>query len=206
MKKNMLKSLFGSILIFVSIGSNAQASMLGLDTEPPTIESSFAVIDYFEFLSDGDLSTFGAVVDFVDGVSPNGLTEIGFGVGFDLSNPTVGATGGFDVFDQNGLFLGGNLEAVGFSGDLIEFQFGSLVGAAAGSFNTSVLMVIAFDDALGPNPFDVLVDGSFYDASVSISNVRETSQVPVPATLPLILAALVALLWTGRRREAEGTV
>ena len=201
MKRNMLKSLFGGILIFVSVSLNAQASTLGLDTEPPTIESSFAVIDYFEFLSDGDLSIFGAVVDFTDGVSPNGFTEIGFGVGFDLSNPTIGATGGFDVFDQTGLFFGGNLEAVGFSDDLIEFRFGSLLGAAAGSFNTSVLMVIAFDDALGPNPFDVLVDGNSYTASVSISNVREVSQVPVPATLPLFASVLMILVGVRRYRK-----
>ena len=199
MKNKLMKFLFASALMVVAANSSVHAAPLGLDTEAPIIESSFAFVDYFEFFPDGDLSAFGAEVDFTDGVSTNGFTEIGFGVGFDLADPTIGASGGFDIFDEDGLFLGGNLQAVGFSEDLIEFSFGDLTGAGASSFNSSVLMTVAFDDVLGPNPFDALIDGNAYVASILISNVTDVSTVPAPAVLPLLLSALGIMAWSRRR-------
>lgn len=196
-----MNSFFGVVLILLAVNSSAYASSLGLDTEPPIVESSFAFIDYFEFFPDGDLSTFGAVVDFTDGASPVGVTKISFGVGFDLADPTAGATGGFDILDENGLFLGGDLLAVGFSNDVIEFQFGSLTGAGAGNFNSSVLMVIAFDDVLGANPFASLIDGNSYVASISIANVKAASPVPEPTGLPLFALGLALVGWFSRRRR-----
>jgi hypothetical protein len=104
----------------------AGAATLGLETTVPKIETSFALIDYLEFGGDGDLSTFGAEIYFTDGVAPSGFTEISFAVGFSLSDPTSGATGGFDVFDEDGLFLDGDLKAVGFTEDTIELEFDNI--------------------------------------------------------------------------------
>lgn len=187
MKNNTLGMLLGSIFVYITLVAGASATSLGLSTESPIVESSFALVDYFEFGADGDLSAFGAEVDFVDGVSPVGLSEIGFGLGFSLAGPTAGATGGFDVFDQNGLFLAGDLAAVGFVDDIIELQYTNLSGSAAGDFGSSVLAIVAFDDALGTNPFDALVDGQSYVASISISRVVPAVSVPAPGTLWLIL-------------------
>ena len=193
--------LAGALALIVPTLSSAAS--LGLTTVGPTLEASFAGIDYLEFGTDGDLSTFGAEVDFTDGVSPVGLTEIGFGFGFSLAAPTVGATGGFDIFDEDGFFLGGTLIAVGFTDDVIGLQFGNLGGAGAGSFGASVLALISFDDLLGPDPFASLVDGEFYPASITVSNVvAVVAAVPEPATLLLVLTALVAGSgWIGRRRN-----
>ena len=176
------------------------AASLGLSIALPTLQASISSIDYLEFGPDGDLSTFGAGVDITDGVSPVGVTGLGFGIGFSLANPIIGATGGFDVTDQNGLFLTGNLIAVGFSDDVIELQFGSLSGAGAGSFGSTVLARLAFGDPLGPNPFISLVDGEFYSASITISNV---SAVPLPAALPLFLSALFGFGWIGKRSRKK---
>jgi len=192
----MIKKTFSIVLLYVStlfIPGYSVAAPLGLSTELPTLEASFAFVDYLEFGADGDLSTFGAEIDFTDGVSPVGFTELGFGVGFSLADPTVGATGGFDIFDENGLFLAGNLIAVGFFDDVIELQFGDLTAAGAGSFGSSVLAQIAFFEVLGPDPFAALVDGNFYDALITVSNVVDISSVPIPGILPLFLLGLVGL-------------
>lgn len=205
MKNRLVSIIFAIASILVMPASAAFAAPLGLATQAPTIQSSFAFIDFFEFFGDGDLSSFGAAVDSTDGVSPNGFAEIGFGIGFDLADPTTGATGGFDVFDDDGLFLGGNLKSVGFSENVIELEFDNLVGAGAAAFNSSVLMRIAFDDVLGPDPFSGLVDGNPYTGSLSISNVANTGTVPVPATLALLVPAFGALVWS-RKRAHHGVV
>ncbi len=197
MINNVLNSLLGFILLSLMTSFNLNAATIGLDTGSPKIEAGFSTIDFFDLVTDGDLSTFGAVVDFTDGVSPFGFTEISFGVGYDLVKPTIGASGGFDVFDENGLFLGGELKAVGFSENEVEFQFENLSGAAASDFDSSVLMVISFFDALGANPFDAFVDGTAYDASISIANVKPVSE---PAMMPLIMLAFLGMTIINRRK------
>lgn len=183
------------ILIVNSMIPTIRAMPLGLDTEAPFIRSSLASIDYLDFSPDGDLSTFGSVVDFTDGISPNGLSKIGFGVGFDLSFPTIGATGGFDIFDQNGLFLGGDIKALGFTDNIIQFQFGSLVGSANADFGSSILMTITFSDSLGANPFNSFVDGESYAASISLSRV---TAVPEPPSLGLVMSTFLMMLMARR--------
>jgi len=182
------------------------AASLGLTTGSPTLEASLASVDYLVFDSDGDLSTSGAAVDSSVGVSPTGFTELGFGVGFSLTDPLSGFDGGFEVVDEDlidPLFLGGDLIAVGYTEDVFEFQFGNLVGSAAGDFGDSVLMVVTLFDSLGDNPFAGLSDGEFYDASIIVSSVVP-SPVPIPAALPLFLSALVGFGWLGRKQRSKG--
>jgi len=194
----------GALAIATVVGGTSSAATLGLTTEAPSLSSSTAFIDYFEFAPDGDLSNFGAEVDFIDGVSPVGFTEIGFGIGYSLSDPTGDFNGGFDIFDEDGEFLAGDLLAVGFTEDVIELQFGNLSGSGTGSFGSSVLALISLDDPLGTNPFSLLVDGDSLGASISFSSVADTSvaPIPLPAGLPLLLTSLggIALL---RRRKAK---
>nr|WP_067292515.1 PEP-CTERM sorting domain-containing protein [Marinobacterium profundum] len=175
---------------------------LGLTTQSPTLEASSASIDYLEFGPDGDLSTFGAEVDSTNGVSTVGLTEFDFGFGFSLADPTVGATGGFGIFDLNGLFLGGDLIAVGFLEDVIELQFGSLIGGGAGAFGSSVVAQLAFDDPLGLDPFASLNNGQLYTAFITVSNVAEIHAVPEPSTLLLFLSALLGFGWFRKKPGA----
>jgi len=46
------------------------------------------------------------------------------------ANPIGGFVGGFDVFDDNGLFIGGDRFAVEDTAGVIRLQFNNLVGAA----------------------------------------------------------------------------
>lgn len=203
MKHYLTAALLAAAALFGA--GSASAATLGLTTGLPSVSASQASVDFFVndpvAPVDGDLSTFGAVVDATNGVPVTGIAEIGFGVSYALSDPTSDLTGGFDVFDANGLVLGGDLFAVGFTEDVIELQFTNLTGSAAGSFGATVLMLIAFDDPfdeLGPNPFADLVDGLFYDASLTISNVVP---IPLPAGLPLLLTGLVCTALIARRRS-----
>jgi hypothetical protein len=198
MRIRIMQWLLSIIVAFGHIGSS-KAVPLGLPTSAPTIESSFALFDFFEFGPDGDLSTFGAVVDFADGAAPVGLAEIGLGFGFGLADPTIGAAGGFFVVDDNGLFLDGILEAVGFTEDIIELQFGSLGGAASADFGETVLALIAFDDPLGPNPFLAFNDGDLLTAAISISSVVAVSE---PSTLALLAPVLLGIGWFRQRRRS----
>ena len=186
-----------------SLAAMAPAATLGLTTGAPSLSSSAASIDYFEFGSDGDLSSFGAEIDATNGITTTGFTEIGFGIGFSLSDPTDAPAGGFDIFDDTGLVLAGDLLAIGFVEDTIELQFNNLFGSGAGAFGTSALAVITFDDPLGPDPFLSFFDGDFYGASITVSNVVSTtpSPVPLPAGLPLMLGALGLSAGLLRRRK-----
>lgn len=195
MKKIIFSTLL-TITLFFSAQFTATAAALGLTTQGPTLGSSFAFVDYLEFGGDGDLSSFFNSIDSSSGVTPVGFTDLSFGVGFSLATPTVGATGFFDIFDDNGQFLAGDLLAVGFTEDVIELQFNNLIGSAAGSFGSSVLTLITFDDPLGPNPFDSFLDGDFYTASVSISNVVTVTE---PTILSMFILTLLLMGFTRLR-------
>ena len=94
--------------------------------------------------------------------------------------------------------------AVGFTEDVIEFEFGNLTGNGVGDFGSSVLAIIAFDDPLGMNPFDGFFDGDSLGASITISNVVDTSvaPVPLPAGFPLLLGG-IGILGFARSRRAD---
>ncbi len=85
--------------------------------------------------------------------------------------------------------------AVGFTEDVIELQFGSLSGSGTGSFGSSVLALIAFDDPLGVDPFASLFDGNSLGATITISSVASnvTAPVPLPASPMFLMGGLVAL-------------
>lgn len=183
--------------LWFGVATTASAASLGRSTEAPTIESSFAIVDFLNLSPDGELSSFGMEVDFTDGVTPTGLTTIDFVAGFSLADPTTGLSGFLDVSDENGQFLVGDLQAIGFTEDIVELEFGNLTGAGAGSFGLSVLALIAFDDSLGSNPFAAFNDGDALTASVSISNI---SAIPLPAGLPLLLSGLIGLGFVARGR------
>lgn len=195
MKRIIYTGLLAHILA-LTLSYTATAATLGLTTQDPSLNSSNVIIDYFEFSTDGDLSSFGGLIDSTSGISPFGLTEFSFGIGFSLTDPTHGATGGFDIFDENGLLIGGDLTAVGFSDSVIEFQFDHLIGSAAANFGSSALMLVNFFDQLGPNPFSALSDGGFYSASVTISSVTTVQE---PGILAIIVLAIVLMSFTRSR-------
>ncbi len=191
-----MKSFVLSALVLVTTlfpADESRAATLGLTTEAPSLTAGFSFVDFLEFGPDGDLSSFGSVISDSVGVSPTGFAELGFGIGFSLADPTTGLTGGFDVFDESGLFLSGDVAAVGFTEDVIEIQFGSLTGSAASSFGASVLAVISFFDPLGDNPFAAFSDGTSLFASIEISSVQDTStpQVPLSGGFVFLATGLV---------------
>jgi len=198
--KQTIKAVISAACLIFGAGQ-AMAASLGLTTGTPSLMSDTAFIDVLHFGPDGDLSTFGAEVITSNGVAPVGFTEIGFGIGYGLADPTGTFSGGFDIFDEAGAFLAGDLLAVGFTENVIEFEFGNLTGSGAASFGASVLALVSFDDPLGANPFDGLNDGASLSATVSFANVVDPSvaPVPLPAGLPLLLVGLSAIAVTRRR-------
>lgn len=206
----MMKNFFFATTVAAAsvIGvEHASAASLNLTTEAPSLQATTAFIDYFDFFGDGELLTDIPEADVIDGFSPVGFTTIDFVVGFSTSDPTDAsdfAFGGFlDISDDDGQFLTGDLLAIGFAEDTIELQFDNLSGVGAGSFGTSVLALVAFDDPLGADPFASLFDGDSLGGSITVSNVATTvAPIPLPAGLPLLLAGLAGLCWVGRKGHA----
>jgi len=203
--KSILFSFFTIGLIAASPvnASPVYASPLGLATTSPALSVNSAIIDYLNFDPDGDLSTFGAVIDSADGLTLQGITELSFGIAFDLADPSNGPTGGFAIDDANGLALQGSLIAIGFLENTIELQFDSLFGSLAGEFGSSVLARVSFVDSLGSNPFESFIDLEFYEASITILNVSDPVAVNAPGGFGLMLAGLLGLVWIRNRRAVK---
>lgn len=166
----------------------AQGATLGLLTSAPTIGAN-GTTDYIEFGPDGDLSMFAGEV-FASSLTtlhaPSG--ELDFAIGFDLADPTRDADGGFAVYDENGLYLAGDLLQVGFRGfrtndSIIELQFGDFAGPGASEWTDTLLMNLIFS-GLGEDPFAALVDGEFYDVQVGVFAVQGGGPTPSPVPLP----------------------
>ena len=198
---------FIATLAAVLFASAPDAATLGLSTSAPTIAASTAQVDYLEFSPDGDLSAAGMIVDGSSLITLAGVAEISFGIGFDLANPDVAPSGGFDIYDDNGLYLAGDLIALGFrafggNGSLIELHFGQLSGNGEGEWTDTLLMNVIFPSG-GGNPFDMFVDGENHPASIGIFAVTSVpTPIPLPGGLPLLLGGLLCLRWRGFAKRA----
>ena len=149
-------------LRLVELTGSASAASLGIPKGDPLVSASDASVDFLDFSPIGDLSSFGWVASEFTGVSFNGVAIIGFGVSYSLADPTSDISGGFDIEDDDGVFLSGELYALGYSEDMIELQFDSLSGGGSSLFGKSILMEILFKDPLGSAPFLGLVDGTAF--------------------------------------------
>jgi hypothetical protein len=202
----MKHAVFAASLAFGMCTAVAgSAASLGLTTKAPSVETGAAVVEFIDFAPDGEIFALPAAIDAVDGIALSGLGTVEFAAGFNLADPsdsTDFAFGGFlDVSDDTGQVLVGELFAIGFVEDAIELQFNNLTGSGAGLFGSSVLALITFDSPLGLNPFDALVDGGLYGATVNVSKVG--TPIPLPAGLPLTLAGIGVLagLWARQNRR-----
>lgn len=197
-----IRVLFGALALSLA-SLSAQAATLGLTTSAPTVGAE-GVVDYLEFGSDGDLSMFGAPV-FTSSLTTIGAgAEVGFGIGFSLSDPEIGASGGFEIYDDQGLYLSGDLLALGFReyrtfDGLIELHFGSLTGRGVSEWTETLLMTVMFDGA-GEDVFGSFFDGDFYDVDIGIFAVHSDQSPPSPIPLPasaFLLFAGLGIMATG---------
>jgi hypothetical protein len=103
-------------------------------------------------------------------------------------------------------FLSGDLVDVGFVTsdqeftDTIELLFGNLGGSAAGAFGTRVLLTLFGE--FGMEGDDPIVNGfaSFDDPAFVSFTIAPIAAIPLPATAPLLLTALVGAGFLARRR------
>lgn len=198
MKNLLLSAILASASLFGAV--QAQAATLGLTAGTPALSASVAMVDFFAFPPDGDLSAALVDVDAATDIPLPTAATLGFGIGFTLADPTDTPTGGFDIANGSGLLLAGDLIDVGFVEDVIELHFGTLTGSLAADFGSAALMVITFDDpgnALDANPFDGLVDGQSYGASITVSAI-DTTPIPLPAGAVLLMGG-IGLLALRRR-------
>lgn len=208
-----MKNLVMAALCAATMASpapDAAAATLGLSTGLPHLVSSMAVIDYFDLGESGELLTFMPEVDSAQGISPAGFTTIDFIVGLSTADPAdrwdPAFRGFLEVIDDEGVFLAGDLLAIGFLQDAIELQFGNLGGSMAASFGSSVLALVVFDEPLGANPFAALVDGASRGASITLSRIHTVAPVPLPASGLMLVGGMASIgaLWRTRvRRQAR---
>ncbi|MEO1538358.1 MAG: VPLPA-CTERM sorting domain-containing protein [Pseudomonadota bacterium] len=199
------RSLIRAFGLIIAAAS-AQGATLGLTTGAPTV-GAVGTADYFEFGPDGDLSLFdgsvsGSSLTTLDEVS----ADLSFGIGFNLADPETGATGGFSIFDADGLYLAGDLIDLGFRGfratnSIVELHFGNLVGRGASEWTSTLLMNVIFD-GLGEEPFGVFFDGDFFDVEIGMFAVVDDQPpaIPLPAAAWLLLGALGSMVIVRRAR------
>ncbi len=203
----MLYRMLLCILATGSITGVSQAATLGLTTSAPTIGATGSV-NYFEFGPDADLSLldgFATVSSLTSLDVPS--SDVSFGVGFDAAHPEAGATGGFSVFDAQGLYLAGDLIDLGFRSfglrSIVELHFGSLSGRGTPEWTETLLMNVIFDRA-GDNPIAAFVDGDVFDVELGVFAVVGSPApppIPLPAAGWLLLGGLAALAIGRRLRE-----
>ncbi len=205
----MLIRALAAAVVLVMVNGAASAATLGLVTSAPTIGAT-GTVDYLEFGPDGDLSLFGASVFGSSLTSLDVATaEIDFGIGFDLSAPEDDATGGFSVFDDQGLYLAGDLLALGTRGfrandGIIELQFGSFEGRGVSEWTDTLLMNVIFSGT-GSNAFESFFDGDYYDVEIGMFAVQGGPPTPAPVPLPAgiwMLLCGIGILW-GTTRTAS---
>ncbi|MEM7711543.1 MAG: hypothetical protein AAF264_12510, partial [Pseudomonadota bacterium] len=84
------------------------------------------------------------------------------------------------------------------------FQIGELSGASADLFGETAFLSITFDD---PEAVSVLDDGTFVVADINVAQARifatAPAPIPLPATLPLLLAALCGGVAIRSRRRVS---
>lgn len=198
MRGNIMRSF---ILAAGLVGTYA----IGSSVSAATLSASVADVEYAEpFVGEGELAIVLADVDGSTGAMPNGFATLDIVAGFGTADPTDSsdfAFGGFlDVSDDDGQFLVGDLSSISFGTDLIELSFNNLIGNAAGSFGSTVIATISFDDMPGADPFSAFVDGKIYGASVDISSA--VAPVPLPAGLPLLIAGIGGLAVVRRKTKS----
>lgn len=187
----MLRSLLGALsaALFFSVASSAPVTAATLN---------LAVNPSVGFSLSGDVEIFddGSALSIVNG---SGATLGGFGLAgltvnaFDLfvtgdSLATASPMLSFFIDGTDGS-LAGDLADFALSANLVELLF-DVTQDDFGQFGAQVLMVVSGDFSAGLN---------LSDASVTINPV---APIPLPATLPLLAAALVVAGVIRRRHSA----
>ena len=200
-----MKTIALCVALAIGLGAQvASAASLGLTTNPaPIITGSGTAVN--RDLGAWTLVVDGSAAEVPAQVPPVSLTLTAFG---DIT--TLQTASLFVYDDLSSLVLGGDLVNVGFvvdplGDDTLELLFGSLVGSGTGSFGPQVLLTVTGE--LGDDPINTGFGSFFSPVAVQFTLATvTTSQVPLPAGLPTLGAALITLAgvsrWVGRKAAA----
>lgn len=196
-------ALAGGVLVAGLSTVPAGAVTLGLATAPPSLAFDGAIVEFDEFLGTATLSGFGILATGSDGITPTGDTFLLFNLLLDSADPTLDPIGGFEISDDTGTLLEGEVTAIGFTQGIIEAAFGPISGSEAAGFPLGALATFDFGTQLpSDNPFDDLAPGAGGPTAL-------TADIGVEAVVPLPVAGWMALAGYGilgllalRRRRA----
>ena len=181
----------------------AQATLHEDIEDTPQLQVQDAVLAYTNVGGTGSLSALSAPISLALGPSVGANPYVDFQVSFDTQDPLGGfLSGAFNIFDDSGLLLGGALSEAGSDTDLLGFAFDSLVGSLVADYGDEAILLVEFDPGFG-DPFASFFDGEYYAASLNVV-APTTTEVPLPASLPLLLGAGVGAGLVLRRRQKRG--
>lgn len=207
MKIVVAAALFGA-LTTMSAGA-ASAASLGLTAAAAPVISGQgeALNDPFDPITNPigfGFGLFGAIGGATSTMpTATGLT-VNANADFDFVNGALFVT---DALGSK--FLSGDLIDVGFTTsneeftDTIELLFGNLDGSAAGSFGMQVLLTLFGE--FGMEGDDPITNGfaSFDDPAFVSFSIAPVAAIPLPASAPLLLTALVGAGFFARRRRSS---
>lgn len=169
--------------------------------EPPIAAAQHASLTMSEIDTSAELLVVGSI-DRFDGVDdPSGAT-LSMLFGYGLHSPFDGANGAFTILDgMNPLFSGLVINITSITGGL-ELELDNLQGEKANAFAPTTVARIRFDTELGDDVLGFLNIMDAFPVSVEIGRLpySTVNQIPLPASLPLLAAALGLFALVRRRR------
>jgi hypothetical protein len=175
-------------------------SMFGSQAQAATLGSTNAVLDYLQYAGEGDFSILAAPINTFTGIAPLDNAELSLSVSF--GNADLGGTldGSIEVAVSDSLYFSADIVGAKLIDNRFEFTLSQGEGPGVPEFGLSPSLSLIMLNAQAGSILDSLsTDGSF-DVSLALASSPDASDVPLPASLILMLTGFGALVG-GRKKK-----
>jgi len=173
------------------------SSLSDVTTTGPQLNGPFDMTNFFGFFGSGSVSGNTASTTVLDTLSTSNTS--------DIASDNSFSTGALSVTDGGAGWLTGSLADLAVTSDpagddSITMLFDSLGGTAAGEFGDFVVAELTGE--FGAMPFALTAPMATFgvSGSATFTGAEAMAPIPLPAGLPLLIAALAGTAVIGRRK------